>query len=67
MVQYDTIIRNGEIYDGSGGAPYRGDIAIKSGKIAAIADLIEGNAPQEMRAPQCLGYHDFCFSVRFGW
>ncbi|MFK8049413.1 MAG: amidohydrolase family protein [Halioglobus sp.] len=50
MEQYDTIIRNGEIYDGSGDAPYHGDIAVKNGKIAAIADSIEGHASQEIDA-----------------
>ena len=36
---YDTIITNGVIYDGLGGAPYEGDIALKDGKIAAIGDI----------------------------
>ena len=27
--EYDVVIRNGTIYDGSGGAPYRGDLAIE--------------------------------------
>jgi N-acyl-D-amino-acid deacylase len=30
---YDLLIRNGEIYDGSGGAPYTGDIGIKGNRI----------------------------------
>ena len=36
---YDTIIRQGLIYDGSGNQPYVADLAIKSGRIAAIGDL----------------------------
>ena len=36
---YDTIIRNGTIYDGTGHAPYKGDIAINSDTIAFIGDL----------------------------
>ncbi|MEL0088013.1 MAG: D-aminoacylase [Halieaceae bacterium] len=38
-VTYDTIIRGGTIYDGSGATPYRADIALKSQRIAAIGDL----------------------------
>ncbi len=33
---YDTIIKGGTIYDGSGGAPYVGDVAIKGDKIIAV-------------------------------
>jgi len=38
-VTYDLIIRNGTIYDGSGGAPFSGDIAVNGDTIAAIGDL----------------------------
>ena len=33
---FDLLIRNGTIYDGRGGAPYSGDIAINGDKIVAI-------------------------------
>ena len=36
---YETIIRGGTVYDGSGGAPRRVDIGIKGDHIAAIGDL----------------------------
>jgi N-acyl-D-amino-acid deacylase len=36
---YDLLIRNGRIIDGSGMPGYRGDIAVKDGKIAAIGKL----------------------------
>ncbi len=36
---YDSIIRNGMIYDGTGHAPYKGDIAINTDTIAFIGDL----------------------------
>ena len=36
---YDTIIRNAMIYDGNGGAPYKGDMAINADTIAAMGDL----------------------------
>jgi N-acyl-D-amino-acid deacylase len=35
----DLIIRNGMIYDGRGGEPYEGDLAVKDGKVAAIGDV----------------------------
>lgn len=35
----DTLIRNGWIYDGSGSAPVRGDLAILGDRIAASGDL----------------------------
>jgi N-acyl-D-aspartate/D-glutamate deacylase len=37
--EYDTIIRGGTIVDGSGMPPYRGDVAIKDGHIAAVGKL----------------------------
>ena len=36
---YDLIIRDGTIYDGTGGKPVRGDIAINGQRIAAIGEL----------------------------
>ena len=36
---YDVIIRDGSIYDGSGSAPYTADLAIRGDTIAAIGDL----------------------------
>jgi len=40
-VSYDLVIKNGTIIDGSGGARYRGDIAIEAGKIARIGRVNE--------------------------
>ncbi|HYM95439.1 MAG TPA: D-aminoacylase [Chitinophagaceae bacterium] len=37
--EYDKIIRNGMIYDGNGGVPYKADIGIKNDTIAYIGDL----------------------------
>ncbi len=50
MSDFDLIIRNGEIYDGSGGAPFLGDVAAKDGRIAAVGKHIDGSAPQEIDA-----------------
>src|SRR5689334_3309411 len=40
--QYDIIIRNGKIIDGTGNSWYYGDIAVRDGRIAKIGQL--GNA-----------------------
>lgn len=47
---YDTIIRNGTIYDGSGEAPITADLAINADTIAFIGDLREKTAKQEFDA-----------------
>lgn len=47
MTNYDTILRNGLIYDGSGSDPVVGDIAINGDKIAKVGQ-IDGEANQEM-------------------
>ncbi len=36
---YDTILRGGMIYDGSGGKPYAGDVALLGDRIAKVGDL----------------------------
>lgn len=48
--QYDTIIRNGMIYDGNGGEPYKGDIAIQNDTIAFTGDLSNATAKNEVDA-----------------
>jgi len=48
--QYDTIIRNGMIYDGSGGEPYTGDIGINADTIAFIGDLKDAKGKNETDA-----------------
>ena len=47
---YDTIIRNGMIYDGSGEAPVAADLAINADTIAFIGDLSEKTAKEEFDA-----------------
>lgn len=37
--RFDTIVRNGLVYDGNGGSPIKTDVGIKGGKITAIGDL----------------------------
>ena len=42
--KYDTIIRNGLVYDGNGSAPVKTDVAIKNDTIAFIGDLSKEDA-----------------------
>ena len=37
--QYDLVIRNGVIYDGTGAKPLRGDLGIRGDTISAVGDL----------------------------
>ena len=48
--EYDLIIRNGAIYDGSGNPPVAGDLAIKGDTIAAVGQLNEARARREINA-----------------
>lgn len=43
-MDFDRIIRNGQIYDGSGTEPYCADVGITGKTIAAIGDLSASNA-----------------------
>ena len=47
--KYDTIVRNGTIYDGTGGDPIVGDVAILGDSIVAIGD-VGGRAKQTIDA-----------------
>ncbi|HYD36638.1 MAG TPA: amidohydrolase family protein [Allosphingosinicella sp.] len=47
---YDTILRGGTIYDGGGGAPYVGDVAIRGDRIAAVAPRLARRARTEIDA-----------------
>ncbi len=46
--EHDIILRGGTIYDGRGGAPYVGDIAIDGDRIAAIGVLGSARGRQEL-------------------
>jgi N-acyl-D-amino-acid deacylase len=48
--KYDVIVRRGALYDGGGGKPFVGDLAIREDKIAAIGDLGKANAALEIDA-----------------
>jgi len=47
---YDVVIRGGTIYDGSGGAPYVGDLAIRGDRIAYIGPHAPGRSAEDFAA-----------------
>lgn len=48
MADYDIILRNGTIYDGTGSDPLTGDVAIHGDKVAGVGDLGEVSGKQEV-------------------
>ena len=48
--EFDLIIRNGALYDGSGSPPVVGDMALKGDVIAAIGDLAAARGRTEINA-----------------
>lgn len=46
--RYDTILRGGTIYDGSGGPPFVGDVAIRGDRIVAVAPHLAGHGRREI-------------------
>ncbi len=49
-VEYDLILRGGNLYDGSGDRPRMADIAIRNDTIAAIGDLSKAHGKAEINA-----------------
>src|SRR5207247_6008000 len=47
---YDLLIRDGTIYDGSGRAPFVGDVAINGDRIAAVGKLTDARGKTEIDA-----------------
>ena len=45
---YDVILRGGTIYDGGGGPPYVGDLALRGDQIAALGEIGRARAPVEI-------------------
>ncbi len=46
--EFDVVLRHGTIYDGSGGAPFVGDVALKGDRIAAVGNLGTGRGKVEV-------------------
>jgi N-acyl-D-amino-acid deacylase len=47
---YDVVVRGGEILDGSGGQPFRGDVAVKGDRIAYVGPHAPGRGRAEIDA-----------------
>jgi len=52
-MEFDTIIKNGLIVDGTGAAPYRSDLGIRDGQIAALGRQL-GEASHVIDATDCI-------------
>ena len=48
--QVDLIIHDGVIYDGSGGNPVKGDVAVRDGRVVAVGRLADYQARQKVDA-----------------
>ncbi len=47
-LEYDVILRNGTIYDGTGSTPYTGDLAIDGDRIVAVGDVSNAKGRAEL-------------------
>ncbi len=50
----DKVIKGGTIVDGSGGAPYAGDVGVRDGKIVAVGETIDEAAHETIDADGAL-------------
>ena len=50
MATFDTIVKNGMVFDGTGAPRYRGDIGIRGGRIAEIGKLASSDADRVLDA-----------------
>lgn len=49
MSQYDLVVRNGTVFDGTGTAPFEGDIAVSKGRIVEVGK-VAGSGTEEIDA-----------------
>ncbi len=50
MTTFDTLIKNGQVFDGTGAEPQFADIGIKDGLIAAVGTLTDATATEVVDA-----------------
>ncbi len=48
--EFDVIIKNGTIYDGGGGKPFKADVGIKGDKVTKVGNLSKAKAKQTIDA-----------------
>ena len=49
-MDYDVIVRGGDLLDGSGSEPRPADVAVRDGRIAAVGELADATATKEISA-----------------
>ena len=54
MSEYDLVIRGGTIVDGTGIPRFRGDLAVKDGRVAKISGRISAGGAREIDAGGCI-------------
>ena len=54
MAEYDLVIQGGTIVDGTGIPRYRGDLAVKDGRVAKISGRISAGGAKEIDASGCI-------------
>ena len=54
MAEYDLVIRGGTIVDGTGVPRFRGDLAIKDGRVAKVSGNINSGGAKEIDASGCI-------------
>ena len=70
-MSHDLVIRNGQIVDGTGSAPYSGDVAVKGDQIVAVGQ-VDGSGSREIDAqgnavtPGFIDLHTH-FDAQAGW
>jgi N-acyl-D-amino-acid deacylase len=50
VAEYDLVVRGGSVYDGTGGAPMRADVAIDGDRIVRVGDLSDARARRTIDA-----------------
>ena len=54
---YGMVIRNGTIYDGTGAAPFAGDVAVADAQIVAVGSIDEAQVGPDAPLASFFGWH----------